>query len=255
MIFSMIDHGNLGITHHCIAASMASICKQMSHNWIASVKDLPHDTYMLWYYTHCARARVRHRGSAWRSHSCNVHVVPGRPACGWRRETCACQVRIFEQWLHPRCRSTGCHNRGRKCHPWDSNLRKENEAIAPWVVQLTHWGTEEMAAILQAIFSKCTFSDENLGISIEISLKFVPMCLNNNILALVWKRGWRRSGDKPLSALITAQITDTDMRHSASMNELYSIPWRISLFSRIYICVIELGSISSDNGSARMAYC
>ena len=81
-----------------------------------------------------------------------------------------------------------------------------------------------MAAILQAIFSKCTFSDENLGISIEISLKFVPMCLNNNILALVPKRGWRRSGDEPLSALIMAQITDTDMRHSASMNELYSIP-------------------------------
>ena len=46
---------------------------------------------------------------------------------------------------------------------------------------------------------KCIFLDENVWISIKISLKFVPKVLINNIPALVEIMGWRRSGDKPLS--------------------------------------------------------
>ena len=46
---------------------------------------------------------------------------------------------------------------------------------------------------------KCIFFNENVQISIEILLKFVPDCLNNNILALVQIMAWRRPGDKPLS--------------------------------------------------------
>ena len=43
---------------------------------------------------------------------------------------------------------------------------------------------------------KCIFLNENIWISINISLKFVPI---NNIQALVQIMAWRRPGDKALS--------------------------------------------------------
>ena len=43
------------------------------------------------------------------------------------------------------------------------------------------------------------FLNENIRISIEISLKFVPKVPINNIPALVQIMAWRRPGDKPLS--------------------------------------------------------
>ena len=46
---------------------------------------------------------------------------------------------------------------------------------------------------------KCIFLNENVRISIKISLKFVPKGPINNIPALVQIMAWHRSGDKPLS--------------------------------------------------------
>ena len=46
---------------------------------------------------------------------------------------------------------------------------------------------------------KCIFSNENVWISIEISLKIVPKCPTNNIPALVQIMTWHQPGDKPLS--------------------------------------------------------
>ena len=46
---------------------------------------------------------------------------------------------------------------------------------------------------------KCIFLNENLWISIKISLKFVLKGPINNIPALVQIMAWRRQGDKPLS--------------------------------------------------------
>ena len=46
---------------------------------------------------------------------------------------------------------------------------------------------------------KCTFLNENISISIDISLKFVPEARINNIPALVQIMAWRRLGDKSLS--------------------------------------------------------
>ena len=45
---------------------------------------------------------------------------------------------------------------------------------------------------------KCIFLNENVQISIEISLKFVPNGSINNIPSLVQIMAWRRPGDKPL---------------------------------------------------------
>ena len=46
---------------------------------------------------------------------------------------------------------------------------------------------------------KCIFLNENVWISLEISLKFVPMVRISNIPALIQIMAWRRPGDKPLS--------------------------------------------------------
>ena len=46
---------------------------------------------------------------------------------------------------------------------------------------------------------KCIFLNENVWISLKISLKFVPNVPINNIPALVLIMAWRRLGDKPLS--------------------------------------------------------
>ena len=46
---------------------------------------------------------------------------------------------------------------------------------------------------------KRIFMNENVRISIKISLKFVPKGLINNISALVQIMAWCRPGDKPLS--------------------------------------------------------
>ena len=68
---------------------------------------------------------------------------------------------------------------------------------------------------------KCIFLNENVWISINISLKFVPKGLINNIPALVQIMAWRRTGVKPLSEPMVTQFNDAYMRHSASMSQHY----------------------------------
>ena len=46
---------------------------------------------------------------------------------------------------------------------------------------------------------KCIFLNDSVGISIKVSLNFVPRGPINNIPALVQIMAWRRPGGKPLS--------------------------------------------------------
>ena len=56
---------------------------------------------------------------------------------------------------------------------------------------------------------KHIFLNENVRISIQISLTFVPKGPINNIPALVQTMSWRRSGDKPLSEpMMVSLLTD-----------------------------------------------
>ena len=64
---------------------------------------------------------------------------------------------------------------------------------------LTHWGRDKMAATLADNTLKHKFVNENILISIKISLKFVSKGPINNIPALVQIMAWRWPGDKPLS--------------------------------------------------------
>ena len=69
-----------------------------------------------------------------------------------------------------------------------------------------------MAAIFQTTFSECNFLNENVWISIKISLKFVPNVPINDIPAYVQIMTWRRIGDKPLSEQCCADSLK-HMRH------------------------------------------
>ena len=53
---------------------------------------------------------------------------------------------------------------------------------------------------------KCIFLNENIWISLMISLKFVPKVRINNILALVQIMAWRWPGTKSLSELIMVKV-------------------------------------------------
>ena len=53
---------------------------------------------------------------------------------------------------------------------------------------------------------KCIFLNENVWISIKISLRFVPKGPINNIPALVQIMAWRRLGDKPLSEPMVVKL-------------------------------------------------
>ena len=76
-----------------------------------------------------------------------------------------------------------------------------------------------MAAILSDDIFKPIFLKENVRISIQISLKFVPNGPIDNKSALVQVMAWRQPGEKPLSEpTFGAQIPDTYMSHSTSMS-------------------------------------
>ena len=53
---------------------------------------------------------------------------------------------------------------------------------------------------------KYIFVNENVWISIEISPKFVPRGINNNIPALVQIMAWHRPGAKPLSEPMSVSL-------------------------------------------------
>ena len=68
---------------------------------------------------------------------------------------------------------------------------------------------DKMAALLQTTFSNAFFPyffHENVWISINISLKFVPEGTINNIPALVQILAWCLPGDKPVSKLMVVSL-------------------------------------------------
>ena len=81
-----------------------------------------------------------------------------------------------------------------------------------------HIGAEQNGHEFPYDIFKCIFLNENIWISINDSLKFVPKGRIKNIPALVQIMAWCRSGDKPLSEPMMVMFTATCMRHSASMS-------------------------------------
>ena len=59
---------------------------------------------------------------------------------------------------------------------------------------------------LNDLFFQFYFENENIWISIKISLKFIPKGPVNNIPAMVYMMTWRRPGDKSLSEPMVSNL-------------------------------------------------
>ena len=93
---------------------------------------------------------------------------------------------------------------------------------------------------------RCIFLNENIKISIKISLKFVPKRPINNVPALVQIMAWRRRGDKSLSEpLMVSLLMHICVTASLGLNELryYRTSHRyITLYSSLTIKItLKLG--------------
>ena len=92
-----------------------------------------------------------------------------------------------------------------------------------------------MDAISQTTFSWM----QKVWIPIEISLKFVPKDLINNIPALVQIMGWRRPGNKPLSeSMMVSLLTHVCVTWPQWVNSVSTIPIHIGgcLFGQHCAC-------------------
>ena len=101
-------------------------------------------------------------------------------------------------------------------HGWHISCTKVHlNQVWPWpkkehsfksVKGLNSLRPRQMAAILADDIFKWIFLNENVIISIEISLKSVSKGPINNIPALVQIMAWRRPGDKPLSGSMMVRL-------------------------------------------------
>ena len=104
-----------------------------------------------------------------------------------------------------------------------------------------------MAAIFPDNIFKWICLNENVWISIDISLKFVPRGPINNIPTLVQVMAWRRPGDKPLSETmmvsspthiyVTRPQWVKDITHNSSASAMFNLPG-INLWS--WFCAVPV---------------
>ena len=82
----------------------------------------------------------------------------------------------------------------------------------------SHLALDKMPATLAADIFNRIFVNENIGISIKISLKFVPKVPSRNKPPLVQVMAWRRTGDKTLPELMLTQFNDAYVWHWGAMS-------------------------------------
>ena len=90
-------------------------------------------------------------------------------------------------------------------HCWPRSMSPHDVARPQWINTLR---PRQNGHLFADDTFKRIFLNENIRISIKISLKFVPKGTINNIPALVQIMAWRRSGGKPLSeAMMVSLLT------------------------------------------------
>ena len=95
---------------------------------------------------------------------------------------------------------------------------------------LTHWARDKMAPIFADDIFKCIFLNENMWITIYISLKFVPKCRINSISALVQIRAWHRLG---VSYVTYIFISELRASHHNSVRAASMEILSISLYTQV----------------------
>ena len=112
---------------------------------------------------------------------------------------------------------------------WDDLDRAPSFALIPGIYRLKMWFKCDAVLVntLRPRQDGCHFTDdifkriflnENVWISIDISLKFIPKGPIDNVPVLVQIMAWHQPDDKPLSEPMMVWFTDAYMHHSASMS-------------------------------------
>ena len=95
---------------------------------------------------------------------------------------------------------------------------------------------------------KCIFLNENIQISINISLKFVPKGRINNIPVLVPIMAWHRPGDKPLSEpMMVGLLTHICITRPQWVQVLYHIQGR-----QMWLKLEQLERLRSEDTPRRL---
>ena len=111
---------------------------------------------------------------------------------------------------------------------------------------------------------KRIFLNENVWISLKISLKFVPRVRINNIPALVQIMAWRRPGGKPLSkpmmvSLLThicvtrPQWVNWNRHQEIPLEQLVAPRWGSFCARYVYIYVVMMAFLPCVHGTLRAA--
>ena len=109
-----------------------------------------------------------------------------------------------------------------------------------------------MAAILADDNFKCIFWNENDGILIQISLKFVTRSPIDNMSALVQVMAWHQTGDKTLPELMPTQFIDAPAGdelmalHHQLMSHYLNQCWSDMTIEIAYSCNILVGNINTE---------
>ena len=98
------------------------------------------------------------------------------------------------------------------CAMWIQGTNRGSIFITLRAISFFHTLTQNGRHFAYDTF-KGIFLNENVRISIEISLKFVPTGPINTIRALVQIMAWRRLGNKPLSEPMLTQFNDAFLLH------------------------------------------
>ena len=99
-----------------------------------------------------------------------------------------------------------------------SDHRKQPKSLIAKEAFINTQGRDKMAANLAGDTFKWNFANENVIISINILLNFVPKGSIHNKSSLVHAIAWRRTGAKPLLEQMITQFHDIYMRHPVSMS-------------------------------------
>ena len=101
-----------------------------------------------------------------------------------------------------------------------------------WTDILTHWGRDKMTAILDDIFKRI-FLNENVWISIKISLMFVPFDNRSTFVQVI---AWHQISDKPLPEPMMTQFNDT-WSQCVNKNRVH-VSWTV--YNALYLKFVEI---------------
>ena len=88
--------------------------------------------------------------------------------------------------------------------------------VYEWIIMVTHWGRDKMAATLADNTFKCISLNEKFWILHKFSQEYVTWGLIDSMAAWVQVMAWCRTGDKSLSEPMLVCGAGTCMHHSAS---------------------------------------